>query len=69
MPTPTGMLKAGDKIQGPDSVPCVVMQRRGNDINYAVKMQRVDGLRFRCGKHEVFLLEAGWWLKHGWKII
>ena len=51
MPTPTGLLKVGDVIKHiATGTVCVVTERLGNDINYAVRIRNEKGERFKGNK-------------------
>lgn len=85
MPTPSGKLKAGDLIRwearnpqsldriGESLIDFIVVERTGNDLNYAVWVKRVDGkpieLKFsahtRSERTEMMLIEAHYQIHHG----
>jgi hypothetical protein len=73
MPTSTGLLKAGDRIQGPDGVICVVIERLSSTADYSVRVRREDGENWHsgeaAGKPAKLLLTAAWKLDHGWKLL
>lgn len=67
MPTPTGMLKRGDRIKHKETGQvCEVVERLGNDECYSVRVSRKGG--HGDGK-EFLLLTAGYQIKHGWEVI
>jgi hypothetical protein len=79
MPTPGGKLKAGDRLMH-DSEPgtvWVVRERTGNDIAYAVVVEREDGKELPPTPHRkgdrksLLLLEAHYWVfmaHDGWRL-
>jgi len=75
MPTPSGLLKAGDLLRHKDDpqVTYRVIYRTGNERSYAVMMERTDGQPFRTNGHlktQGFLLNAEWNMRHnGWSLV
>jgi hypothetical protein len=73
MPTPAGLLKAGDKIADPDGTVYIVTERLGNSRDYSVRIKREDGRDFTAGeargRPSMLLLTAAWKLGHGWALI
>jgi hypothetical protein len=79
MPTPGGKLKAGDRVVQAEMphVLLEVVERTGNDDNYAVWLKRVDGLTFPLGLHtrahgkQMMLLNAHYHVigeRNGWRL-
>jgi hypothetical protein len=76
MPTPTGLLRRGDRIRHTETgTVCVVQERFGNDATYSVWLQREDGGLFPPSsgtshdRRSLLLLEAAYWIEHGWKVL
>ncbi len=66
MPTPTGMLKAGDVIRNKlNKITCLVVERRGNAPDYSVLLEYVDGI----SKRQIRLLNAAWHLENNWELV
>jgi hypothetical protein len=81
MPTPSGKLKAGDRLihdRDPDTV-WVVAKREGNDLMYSIHLRREDGKKIPHSMRNVLgdayawrLLEAHYWVfkvKGGWELL
>ncbi len=73
MPTPTGMLKVGERIHH-NSAPgfvYVVTRRHGSRVNdYSIQFKREDGKPLISGKIEGWLHNTDWMLRHrGWKVL
>jgi hypothetical protein len=74
MPTPSGLLKAGDRIKhSSDPTVYVVTRRLGNDISYAVRIRREDNRPFNhngfIDKEHLFN-EFDYALRHlGWSLV
>jgi hypothetical protein len=77
MPTPTGLLKAGDKLIHKDdpSVVYVVQYRTDNSSGFGVYIAREDGKYVQTPqgmRPQLLLLEVRWKLEHpnasGWKV-
>lgn len=75
MSTPTGKLKPGDKIRHKKSGQIwEVIERVGNDVNYAVKVKPIRGTgavlnpKSRRRGYEL-ITSAAYWLKNGWDIV
>lgn len=73
MPTKSGLLKAGDRIQAPGGAICVVTERLGNSSDYSVRIKREDGKNWLHGeahnKQVALMLNVSWKLAHGWKLL
>jgi hypothetical protein len=73
MPTPAGLLKAGDKIADPDGTVYIVTERLGNSRDYAARIRREDGRSFTTGaargRPSGLFLNATWKLRHGWSLV
>jgi len=71
MPTPTGMLKAGDRIRHIESGEvCLVVERLGNDACYSVHIQIESGSVFpSTNSRRRIMTEAAYWLGHGWELV
>lgn len=78
MPTPTGLLKAGDKVRHKESGRVmVVVRREGNDAIYSVILKPADGQPLPkniyntvYGEPGCFrLLETAYWLGRTWELV
>lgn len=69
MPTPSGMLKAGDVIQDSAGNQCRVIRREGNDQLYSVILERVDGKLGPHNQRSWRMTEAAYWLTQGWRVV
>ena len=71
MPTPTGMLKVGERIRHTSGlgIVYVVTRRHGSRVNdYSIQFRREDGKPI-AGRTEGWLHNTDWMLRHrGWEL-
>jgi hypothetical protein len=77
MPTPTGKLKAGDRIRHISTgTTCVVVERLGNDMLYSVRLRLESGELFprttgglSADRKTMLMTETAYWINHGWEVL
>jgi hypothetical protein len=81
MPTPTGLLRKGDRVRDRKGERTYeVIKRQGNDLNYSVILRLEDATSedrlalssfhpYGYPRDHIRLLEAGYWMEHGWRLV
>lgn len=74
MPTPSGLLKVGDRLEAEDRMNLVeleVVERLGSGADYSVRVRRVDGQPFPAGvghgegHRQMLITEIRYWMQQG----